>query len=131
MNEVYVIVISSVSSSILTATIAYLIFHFFGKKKIERELGEYAQVIKEKIREGVEEAGRELMPEFRSEVREGFKGALGSTLNGEMMDETVRSLTKSGSTFMESGLNLLFGRAAESSLGEKEKARESEDQDKK
>ncbi|MBI3394343.1 MAG: hypothetical protein HY042_00760, partial [Spirochaetia bacterium] len=64
-------------------------------------------------REGFTEAARELLPEVKKEVAEGFKDALSSAMGGELMDRTAQVAAKTGASFMETGLNILLGKPPE------------------
>lgn len=54
-----------------------------------------------------------MMPEFREEVREGFKEALSSVASGDIIEQTARNMAKNSSTIVEQGLGMLLGRPLE------------------
>ncbi|HQC71710.1 MAG TPA: hypothetical protein PLE42_03225 [Candidatus Competibacteraceae bacterium] len=56
---------------------------------------------------GFREAAIESLPAFREEVRKGFIEALTVTNAAELLDRTARKVVRTGSSLVESGLNLL------------------------
>ena len=56
---------------------------------------------------GFREAAAESLPAFREEVRKGFTDAIGALNAGELLDRTARKVVRTGSSLVESGLNLL------------------------
>lgn len=56
---------------------------------------------------GFREAAVESLPAFREEVRKGFTDAIGALNAGELLDRTARKVVRTGSSLVESGLNLL------------------------
>ncbi len=56
---------------------------------------------------GFREAATESLPAFREEVRKGFTDALTRLKAGDLLDRTARKVVRTGSSLVESGLNLL------------------------
>lgn len=56
---------------------------------------------------GLRAAAAESLPAFRDEVRKGFTDAIGALNAGELLDRTARKVVRTGSSLVESGLNLL------------------------
>lgn len=56
---------------------------------------------------GFREAAAESLPAFREEVRKGFTDAIGALNAGELLDRTARKVVRTGSSLVESGMNLL------------------------
>ena len=56
---------------------------------------------------GFREAAMASLPAFREEVRKGFTEALTATNAAELLDRTARKVVRTGSSLVESGLNLL------------------------
>lgn len=110
LNIEWTIPVTAFLSSALTLFFAYLLYKLRLKRKLKLELEEFAGILKERLREGVEEAGKELLPKFRNEVSEGFKDALSSALAGELIEETAKRVAKGGTNFVETGINLLLGK---------------------
>ncbi|MCB1165703.1 MAG: hypothetical protein KDK37_14495 [Leptospiraceae bacterium] len=114
-TEFYIVVAAAcVFTSVLSAILTGFGFYYYYQSRLanrlEKELDEYAEIVKTKLKEGVEEAGESLLPRFKQETRAGFREAITDALSGQMVDETVRAMTKTGSTLVESSLNLLLGR---------------------
>ncbi len=117
LENIALVIGTAVLSSTLTLIMAYVLYKMKLKAKLMAELDELADVMKVKLRDGVEEAGLELLPRFRSEVREGFKEAINSTVKGELLEENVKSAVKTGSNIMETGLNILMGKPSRKTEG--------------
>ncbi len=62
---------TSLLSSLLTAVLVLVLVRVY----LNRRIGQIAQVLTERVRQGVGEAGEELLPRFRAEVAEGFADA--------------------------------------------------------
>ena len=58
---------------------------------------------------GFRDAAAESLPAFREEVRKGFGDAIASLATSELLDRTARKVVRTGSSLVESGLNLLRG----------------------
>ena len=110
LMQIGIIFGSAFLSSALTLTIVYIIFHSSWKKQLYADMDEYADIIKQKLKEGAIEAGAELLPDFRQQVREGFKEAMTDSLKGELIERSARDMARSGTDLMETGLNLLLGK---------------------
>lgn len=106
--------LAGLCSAALTLGVGYLLFAAYLKKRIYRELSvelaELSDTIKTKLRAGVLEAGQELLPEFREEVREGFKEALTAVASGDIIEQTARNMASKSQTIVEQGLGMLLGR---------------------
>ncbi|MEQ8353435.1 MAG: hypothetical protein RH862_18315 [Leptospiraceae bacterium] len=113
--EFYLVVLAaSLFTAVLSAILTGLVFYYYYRSrvaaKLEEELDEYAEIVKQRLKDGVEEAGESMLPRFKEEVRSGFREAITDALSGQMVEDTVRAMTKSGTTIVESSLNLLLGR---------------------
>lgn len=104
--------LSSVMGSAATAALLYVVARRLQRSRLDALLDEYIEIMKKRLKEGVEEAGRDLLPEFREEVRRGFKEGMNDVVHGELLDQTARTLARSGADIVETGLNLLTGRRA-------------------
>ncbi len=60
--------------------------------------------IRAELTAGFQDAAAEALPAFRDEVRKGFTDALSA---GDLLDRTAKKVVRTGSSLMESGLNLL------------------------
>lgn len=111
LTQIAIIFGTALLSSSLTLGLVYLIYQASWKKRLYAEMDEYADIIKQKLKEGAIEAGEELLPDFRAHVREGFKEAMTDSLKGELLERSAREVARSGSDLVESGLNLLLGKS--------------------
>ncbi len=102
-------VLSSILSGIMTSVALYLYIRYLQRNRLHAALDEYIEIVKTHLKQGFEEAGRELLPEFKEEVRQGFKEGLADVLSGELIDQTARSIARSGVDIVESSFNLLKG----------------------
>lgn len=102
-------ILSSVLSGLFTSLAFYFYFKYLERTKLNSVLDEYLELVKARLKEGFEESGRELLPEFKEEVRQGFKAGLADVLGGELIDQTARTIAKSSADIVESGFNLLKG----------------------
>ena len=100
---------TAILSSILTWGAAILLFRWHLKERVQRELDDLGESLKDKLRAGVLEAGRELKPEFREEVREGFKEAMASAMSGDLIEQSAKSAVQKGSSIVENSLRFLMG----------------------
>lgn len=114
MSDPYVLIAcTAFLSSALTILGAVLYYTLYLDKHLDHKLEKAADLIQEKVRSGVQEAGRGLLPEVRNEVAEGFKDAMASAMGGELVDRTARVVAKSSTSFVEDSLNLLLGKPKE------------------
>lgn len=58
---------------------------------------------------GFRAAAAEILPAFREEVRKGFADAIASLATTELLERTAGKVVRTGSSLVESGLNLLRG----------------------
>lgn len=110
LSVAVVALVASAMGSAGTAALLYFVIRRLQRNRLEALLDEYIDIMKTRLKEGVEEAGRELLPEFREEVRRGFKEGMNDVMHGELLDQTARSLARSGADIVETGLNILTGR---------------------
>jgi len=96
-------------SSLLTLGLAYCVLRSKYKGELQSRLDSLSTEIRERVRQGVIDAGMELLPRFRAEVRQGFKEAMGDTMKPEMIEKTAKSMADIGSSLMENSLKVFFG----------------------
>lgn len=60
--------------------------------------------LRSELTAGFRDAATEMLPTFREEVRKGFTDALSAS---DLLDRTAKKVVRTGSSLMESGLNLL------------------------
>lgn len=71
---------------------------------VEQAATELLPKIREELTAGFQAAAAEALPAFREEVRKGFTDALSAS---DLLDRTAKKVVRTGSSLMESGLNLL------------------------
>jgi len=103
------VLLTALFSSLLTALTFFLIYRFFLKKQLEAELDGLVRRAREEIKAGLLEAARELLPELRSEVSDGFKDAMASAVKGEILSKSAQDVARSGSEMVENSLAMIFG----------------------
>ena len=96
-------------SSLLTLGLAYHLLQRKFKSDLQSRLDSLSTEIGARVRQGVIDAGMELLPKFRAEVRQGFKEAMGDTMKPEMIEKTAKSMADIGSSLMENSLRVFFG----------------------
>jgi len=65
--------------------------------------------VRAELTAGFREAAAESLPAFREEVRKGFAEAITSLATTELLGRTAGKVVRTGSSLVESGLNLLRG----------------------
>jgi hypothetical protein len=71
---------------------------------VEAAANELLPKVRAELTAGFRDAAAESLPAFREEVRKGFTDALNAS---ELLDRTARKVVRTGSSLVESGLNLL------------------------
>ena len=74
---------------------------------VEDAATELLPQIRRELTTGFRDAATESLPAFREEVRKGFTEALTGLNAGDLLDRTARKVVYTGSSLVESGLNLL------------------------
>ena len=62
------------------------------------------------MKEGFHEAGKELLPQFKEEVKRGFKEAINESISPSMIEETAKNIAKTSTSIIQNSINLLTGR---------------------
>ena len=96
-------------SSILTLGLSYYWFRRKISNEIRSLLDAVATEVRDRVRQGVFDAGMDLLPRYRAEVRQGFKEAMSDTVKPEMIEKTAKSMADIGSSFVENSLKVFFG----------------------
>ena len=71
--------------------------------------------LKSEVGEGVESGAERVLPRLRQEVTEGVKDGLIGVIDPEVVARAGENVAKAGSSVIEKGLNLFFGRDEEDS----------------
>lgn len=85
---------------------------------LEEAAVEWSPRFREELSVGFQDAAQTVLPAFREEVRKGFTDAIASLATSEILDRTARTVVRTGSSLMESGLSLLRGARPEHSPDE-------------
>lgn len=101
------ILATALLASVLTLLLALVCWRAFLQKRLDAKLEEAANRLKERVKEGVTDAGRELLPAFRQEVEAGFREALTHGITESLIDKTAGAALRTGATLVEQGLNLV------------------------
>ncbi len=109
MPEIILVV---VATSVLTALCtAVFVLWFYNRKirpQLEAQLEQAGETMQARVRQGVLDAGEELLPKFREKVTEGFTRALAEWPSSEMT-----RMARSGANLVGEGLNTLLGKKRE------------------
>jgi hypothetical protein len=109
VQTIVTICATALLSSILTLGLSYYWFRRKIKNELRSQLDTVATEIREKVRQGVFEAGVDLLPKYRAEVRQGFKEAMSDTVKPEMIEKTAKSMADIGTSLVENSLKVFFG----------------------
>jgi hypothetical protein len=74
---------------------------------VEDAATELLPQVRVELTTGFREAAMESLPAFREEVQKGFTEALTGLNASDLLDRTARKVVRTGSSLVESGLNLL------------------------
>lgn len=99
------LLIGALLNAVVTLGLAALVYLLVLRPALDRRLEQLAQEIETRVQRGVEAAGYEMLPAFRTQVREGFLEAIAQWPSSEF-----RNVTRTGAGLVEDGLNSLFGR---------------------
>lgn len=104
-----IILATAVVTSLLTVTLIALFAVKWLLPKIQQSRGEIMNEFRQNVRDGALDAGTDLLPKFREQVKKGFEDAIRGTTTGQMM-EGARSVAKGGAGIFEEGLSTLLGK---------------------
>ena len=126
---VVLMICTAVLSSVFTAAVVWALFQYLVKPRLETQvkpaleaqLETQLEVLRGKVRQGVEDAGVEMLPKlreqvrggfedaakglipaFRAEVEESFKDILQATAGGDIVDRVTKT-----ASILGSGLDML------------------------
>ena len=108
-----IIIITSFATSLFMLFLSYFLFQVYIKRKVKKETEEMGLLLKQRLHDGIWQAAKDILPEFRQEVREGFSEALSRALSGEIIPQTARQIAKNSQGLVEQGLSFLLGRETE------------------
>lgn len=105
-----IIVVTALLSSAFTLIFAYALYKVVFEKQLDRYVDELAEEFQKRVHDGAIDAGEELMPEFRDNVKEGFTEAISSISTVGVVENTAKGVAKTGADIVGEGLNTLLGR---------------------
>ncbi len=105
--ELVLILATALLSSVLTLLLALAGWQWFLRKRLEAELEVVANRLRERVKDGVTEAGRDLLPAFRQQVEAGFRDALTGSIATGLIDKTAGTVLRQGIALVEQGLDLV------------------------
>lgn len=118
MSTLLTVIATALLSSAFTLLGAFLVFRYLLSTQLSRlrehldqELNQIAADLEERVQSGVENGAREVLPEFREEVRQGFKEAMVDTVSGDVLTQTTQSVARKSGKVLRS---ILFGESPDS-----------------
>lgn len=99
------ILLTAAVSAVTTLALAACVYQLLMLPALEKRLALAAEEIEARVQHGVETAGENLLPAFRSHVRDGFLDAMSQWPASEF-----RNATRTGAEILEEGLSSIFGR---------------------
>lgn len=113
VHDVMLVVLTALMSSAMTLLLAYVIYRRHLEPRLERQLQKIQAEFEARVKAGVRNAGIELLPDFRQQVKLGFTDALSGSHTAGLVEETAKVMSVGkdlGAGIVETGLNALFGR---------------------
>lgn len=108
MISIALAIVTALLSSACTWLIAWAFFKFRLEKQVDQLKAEIGQEVEERVRAGALQAGEELLPRFRNEVREGFLDAMKSWPSSGVVSEAARNVAKTGADILGAGFDNLL-----------------------
>ncbi len=108
MSSLLLLVGTALLSSLLTWLVAWAFFRFHLSEQVDELKEQIGKELEDRVRSGVVAGGRELLPEFRREVKDGFLDALKSGPVSGAMSEAARNVAKTGAELLGSGFDNLL-----------------------
>ncbi|HYQ90533.1 MAG TPA: hypothetical protein VES89_00280 [Candidatus Competibacteraceae bacterium] len=115
--DLVLILVTVLLSSVLTLLLALAWWRLFLKRRLEAEREAVAHRLRERVKEGVMEAGQDLLPAFRQAVEAGFRDALTGGIAPSLLDKTAGTALRTRVSLVAQGLD--FVRAAPSPESDK------------
>ena len=101
------IVVTALLSSVLTLAGAWILYKTVLEKRLDQQLLEIQDEFERRVKQGVRDAGTDLLPELRKEVAAGFSDAIRSS-PVSAVEGGVKVVAESAG-LLEKGLGSLFG----------------------
>lgn len=103
---IIVIFATSLLSAVMTLLLASYVYRRRYQRQLEQQLKQVGEEIQDRVRQGVLDAGDELLPKFQDRVRDGFVEAV---QKWDLSDD-ILNIAKSGADLVGDGLSTLLGR---------------------
>lgn len=114
VHDVMLVVMTALMSSVVTLLLSYLLYRRYIEPRLDRQLQQIQAEFEARVKAGVQEAGMELLPDLRQQVKLGFTDALSESHTAGLVEETAKVMSVGkdlGAGIVETGLNALFGRS--------------------
>lgn len=108
MSSLLLLIGTALLSSVFTWLIAWAFFHLHLSEEVNALKEQIGEELEQRVRAGVVSGGKELLPEFRREVKEGFLDALRSGPVSGAMSEAAKNVAKTGAELLGSGFDNLL-----------------------
>lgn len=112
IHDVLLVSLTALASSAMTLLLAYVIHRRHLRPQLDQQLEQVQVEFEARVKAGVLEAGQELLPQFREQVKLGFTDALAASHTAGLVEETAKVMSVGkdlGAGIVETGLNALFG----------------------
>ena len=107
MNSAVLIVTTAVATSATTLALAYALYAAHVRNELDAKLLEVQDEFEKRVKAGVLAAGRELLPELRREVSEGFRDVLKESHAAGIAEGTAKIVAGSTDLLVDGLSNLL------------------------
>ena len=102
------VVVAALAGSVVTLALAWGVYRVWGRAQLDAELVKIQAEFERHVKRGVLEAGEQLLPAFREQVRLGFQDALKQSHAAGIAEGTAKIVSGSTELVMDS-LSNLFG----------------------
>jgi hypothetical protein len=107
MNTGMLILTTAVATSATTLALAYALYALHLRAELDRKLLAIEDAFEQRVKAGMLAAGRELLPELRKEVSEGFRDVLKASHAAGIAEGTAKVVAGSTELLVDSLSNLL------------------------
>lgn len=111
MGTVLAILVTAILSSVLTGAVLYRLWETRLLPQLERQARLVAEEVTidatERLRLQAVETGGELVPQFRTAIRDGIQDAVRNP--PDLLSQTARGMTSAGVNVVEGSLRRIFG----------------------
>lgn len=108
LNQAFVIAATAFLSALATWALAYLWYELRLQAQLNAMLAETQNEFERRVKKGVLEAGEELLPQLREQVRRGFEDALAKSETANVV-ESAAGVVNLGTDIISSSLSSFLG----------------------